>query len=116
MRIGEEISFEKLAEMMISLQNRGCHNINFVTPTSQIPQIIKSLHIAIDKGLRIPLVYNTSSYDSVEVLKLLDGIFDIYLPDARYSDDKVAQKYSNAPNYFGIMKKPLRKCIGRLET
>ena len=118
LRIGEEISFEKLAEMMISLQNRGCHNINFVTPTPQIPQIIKSLHIAIDKGLRIPLVYNTSSYDSVEVLKLLDGIFDIYLPDARYSDDKVAQKYSNAPNYFGIMKKAVKEMhrqVGDLE-
>ena len=89
LRIGEEISFERLAEMMIFLQNRGCHNINFVTPTPQVPQIVKSLAIAIDKGLKIPLVYNTSSYDSLSVLKLLDGIFDIYLPDARYSDDKI---------------------------
>jgi len=109
LRIGEEIFFERLAEMMINLQNRGCHNINFVTPTPQVPQIIKSVAIAIDKGLKIPLVYNTSSYDSIEVLKLLDGIFDIYLPDARYSDDKIAIKYSNAPNYFEIMKTAIKE-------
>jgi putative pyruvate formate lyase activating enzyme len=109
LRIGEEISFERLAEMMIELQNLGCHNINFVTPTPQVPAILKSLEIAIEKGLKIPLVYNTSSYDSLEVLKLLDGIVDIYLPDARYSDDKVAIKYSNAPNYFEIMKKAIKE-------
>ena len=109
LRIGEEISFERLAEMMIFLQNRGCHNINFVTPTPQVPQIIKSLQIAIERGLKIPLVYNTSSYDSLSVLKLLDGIFDIYLPDARYSDDKIALKYSNAPRYFEIMKDSIKE-------
>jgi putative pyruvate formate lyase activating enzyme len=109
LRIGEEVSFERLAEMMIELQNLGCHNINFVTPTPQVPAILKSLEIAIDKGLKVPLVYNTSSYDSLEVLKLLDGIFDVYLPDARYSDDKIAKKYSNAPNYFEIMKKAIKE-------
>jgi len=109
LRIGEEVSFERLAEMMIELQNLGCHNINFVTPTPQVPAILKSLEIAIDEGLKVPLVYNTSSYDSLEVLKLLDGIFDIYLPDARYSDDKIAKKYSNAPNYFEIMKKAIKE-------
>jgi putative pyruvate formate lyase activating enzyme len=109
LRIGEEISFEKLSEMMLKLQDSGCHNINLVTPTPQVPQIIKSLSIAIEKGLKLPLVYNTSSYDSVEVLKLLDGIVDIYLPDARYSDDKIALKYSNAPNYFKIMKEAIKE-------
>jgi putative pyruvate formate lyase activating enzyme len=109
LRIGEEVSFERLAEMMIELQNLGCHNINFVTPTPQVPAILKSLEIAIEKGLKIPLVYNTSSYDSLEVLKLLDGIIDIYLPDARYSDDKVALKYSNAPSYFEIMKAAIKE-------
>ena len=94
---------------MIELQNLGCHNINFVTPTPQVPAILKSLEIAIEKGLKIPLVYNTSSYDSLEVLRLLDGIFDIYLPDARYSDDKIATKYSNTPNYFEIMKKAIKE-------
>jgi putative pyruvate formate lyase activating enzyme len=109
LRVGGEISFERLAEMMIELQNLGCHNINFVTPTPQVPAILKSLEIAIEKGLKIPLVYNTSSYDSLEVLKLLDGIIDIYLPDARYSDDKIALKYSNTPNYFEIMKAAIKE-------
>jgi putative pyruvate formate lyase activating enzyme len=109
LRIGKEISFEELAEMMIELQNFGCHNINFVTPTPQVPAILKSLEIAIEKGLKIPLVYNTSSYDSLEVLKLLDGIFDIYLPDAKYSDDKIAQKCSNALNYFETMKSAIKE-------
>lgn len=109
LRIGEEISFKKLAEMMISLQNRGCHNINLVTPSPQVPQILKSLAMAIDLGLKIPLVYNTSSYDSIEVLKLLDGIVDIYMPDARYSNDKIALKYSNAPKYFEIMKEAIKE-------
>jgi putative pyruvate formate lyase activating enzyme len=94
---------------MIELQNLGCHNINFVTPTPQVPQIVKALEIAIEKGLKIPLVYNTNSYDSLETLKLLDGIVDIYLPDAKYSDDEIAKKYSNAPNYFKIMKSAIKE-------
>lgn len=117
LRIGGEISFEDLAEMMISLQSRGCHNINFVTPTPQVPQILKSLSIAIEKGLKIPLVYNTSSYDSLSVLKLLDGIVDIYLPDARYGNDEIALKYSKVPGYFEIMKaaiKEMHRQIGDL--
>jgi len=109
LRIGEEISFERLAEMMIELQKMGCHNINFVTPTPQVPQIVKAVYLAVKKGLKIPLVYNTNSYDSVEVLKLLEGIFDIYLPDAKYSDDEIALKYSQAPNYFEIMKKAIKE-------
>jgi len=109
LRIGSEVSFEKLAEMMITLQNKGCHNINLVTPTPQVPQIIKSLALAVEKGLKIPLVYNTSSYDSLKVLKLLDGIVDIYLPDARYSDNKTAQKYSKVLNYFEVMKATLKE-------
>lgn len=103
--------------MMLELQNMGCHNINFVTPTPQVPQILKSLLIAIEKGLKIPLVYNTSSYDSLEVLKVLDGIFDIYMPDTKYSDNKIALKYSNAPNYFEIMKlaiKEMHRQVGDL--
>jgi putative pyruvate formate lyase activating enzyme len=109
LRMGKEVSFERLAEIMIELQNLGCHNINFVTPTHQVPQILKALEIAIEKGLKIPLVYNTNSYDSVKILKLLDGIFDIYLPDAKYSDNEIAKKYSNAPNYFEIMKSAIKE-------
>jgi len=109
LRIGEEVSFEKLAEIMIELQAKGCHNINLVTPTPQIAQILKALPVAIDRGLKLPLVYNTNAYDSVETLKLLDGIIDIYLPDAKYSDDKIALKYSKAPNYFELMKKAIKE-------
>lgn len=109
LRIGEEISFERLAQMMLELQRRGCHNINLVSPTSYIPAIIKALSIAREKGLRLPLVYNTNTYDSVGTLKLLDGIIDIYMPDAKYSNEKIAIKYSSAPNYPEIMKKAMKE-------
>lgn len=109
LKIGEEISFERLAEMMLELQKLGCHNINLVTPTCQTPQILKALALARDQGLKIPLVYNTNAYDSVETLKLLDGIIDIYMPDAKYSDDKIALRYSNAPGYFEIMKAAIKE-------
>lgn len=109
LRIGKEISFEELAKIMLKLQSLGCHNINLVTPTPQTPQILKSLLIAIEMGLKIPLVYNTSSYDSVEILKLLEGIVDIYMPDAKYSDNEIALKYSNAKNYFEIMKSAIKE-------
>ena len=109
LRIGEKISFERLAEMMIELRNKGCHNINLVSPTSHVPAIVKALFIAREQGLKLPLVYNTNAYDSVETLKLLDGIVDIYMPDAKYSDDKIALKYSNAPKYYEIMKKAIKE-------
>ncbi|GAH82640.1 unnamed protein product, partial [marine sediment metagenome] len=109
LRIGEEVSYERLAQMMIELQNLGCHNINLVSPTSHVPAIVKSLSIAREQGLKLPLVYNTNAYDSVKVLKLLDGIIDIYMPDTKYSSDVNALKYSNAPNYFAIMKKAMKE-------
>jgi len=109
LRRGEEISYERLAQMMISLQNLGCHNINLVSPTSHVPAIVRALFIARDQGLNVPLVYNTNAYDSVEVLKLLDGIVDIYMPDTKYSDNKIAINLSNAPNYFEIMKKAIQE-------
>lgn len=104
LRTGKEVSFKKLAQIMISLQNLGCHNINLVSPTSHVPVIVKALSIAKDEGLKLPLVYNTNAYDSLLVLKLLDGIIDIYMPDTKYSDNKIAINLSNAPNYFEIMK------------
>lgn len=109
LRRGRATSYDQLAEMMLELQSRGCANINLVTPTCQVPAIVKSLSIAKEKGLELPLVYNTNSYDSVAALKLLDGIIDIYMPDARYSDDEVALKYSDAPNYFEVMKKAIKE-------
>ncbi len=109
LRIGKEVSCQRLAQMMIGLQNLGCHNINLVSPTSHVPAIVKGLIIAREQGLKIPLVYNTNAYDSVEVLKLLDGMVDIYMPDAKYSSNVNALKYSSAPNYFEIMKKSIKE-------
>ncbi len=97
--LGKEIQIEELADYMLKLQGMECHNINFVTPTHIMPQILKALYIAIPKGLKTPLCYNTSGYELPEMIKLLDGIIDIYLPDMRYSDNKSAKKYSSAPNY-----------------
>ena len=106
---GNKVSLSELAKIMLALQKRKCHNINLVTPTHFVPQILKSLKLAIKIGLHIPIVYNTSGYDSVNTLKLLDGIVDIYLPDARYADNEIALKYSSAPGYFEIMKKALKE-------
>ncbi len=86
----------------------GCHNINFVTPTHVIPQIVNALPGGIEKGLNVPLVYNSGGYDSVSTLELLEGIFDIYMPDFKYSDDKVAQRYCDAPDYSQIAKEALK--------
>jgi putative pyruvate formate lyase activating enzyme len=85
--------------MMINLQALGCHNINFVSPTHFVPQILKALPEAIEQGLSVPLVYNTGGYDSVKTLELLDGVFDIYMPDFKYADSQIAEKYSQAPDY-----------------
>jgi putative pyruvate formate lyase activating enzyme len=101
---GEEVSCEKLAGMMMSLQKQGCHNINLVTPTHVVPQILAGLEIAAQDGLRIPLVYNSGGYDSVDTLRLLDGIVDIYMPDAKYGNDEIACTLSHAQNYVAIMK------------
>ncbi len=109
LRIGQEIFFERLTEMMVELQSMGCHNINLVTPASQVPAIIRSLSLAIERGLKLPLVYNSNAYDSVEVLKMLDGIIDIYMPDLKYSDNKIALKYSNASKYFETMKAAIKE-------
>jgi putative pyruvate formate lyase activating enzyme len=106
---GYPVDEEKVAEMMISLQNSGCHNINFVTPTHVVPQIVKALMSAIKLGLNIPLVYNTGGYDSASTLELLDNIFDIYMPDLKYSDDKIAQRYCNAKDYVQTARQAIKK-------
>ena len=93
------VSVERLAEMMLELQAKGCHEIGFVSPTHFVPQIIRSLEIAVDKGLALPLIYNTNAYDSIEVLRLLEGIIDIYLPDLKYSDEKMGYQYSGVREY-----------------
>ncbi len=94
-----QVSFERLAEMMLELQEKGCHEIGFVSPTHFVPQIIRSLEFAAGQGLSLPLIYNTNAYDSVEVLRLLDGIIDIYLPDLKYSDEEMGYQYSKIKEY-----------------
>lgn len=96
---GGGISSSELAKIMLELQNRGCHNINLVSPTHVMPQILAALKIAIETGLNIPLVYNTGGYELPEMIKLLDGIVDIYLPDMRYADSALAEKFSAAAGY-----------------
>jgi putative pyruvate formate lyase activating enzyme len=107
--LGREISTDDLARMMTHLQNRGCHNINLVTPTPWVPQIVKALSRAQDAGLSVPVVYNCGGYESVEVLKLLDGIIDIYMPDMKYGDDEHAEKYSGTPRYWDAVTAALRE-------
>jgi putative pyruvate formate lyase activating enzyme len=106
---GKEVSFEELAGMMLDLQERGCHNINFVTPSHMTAQIIISLELAAERGLRIPLVYNSSGYDSPDSLELLDGLVDIYMPDIRYLDQAASKRYSDAADYPDVVRVALRE-------
>ncbi|MCJ7531159.1 MAG: radical SAM protein, partial [Anaerolineales bacterium] len=96
---GYEIEPENLAVIMVELQSYGCHNINFVSPSHVVPQILAGLLVAGKAGLRLPLVYNTGGYDSLETLQLLDGVIDIYMPDMKYADEQIALQYSKIPDY-----------------
>lgn len=106
---GKEITTEKLAEIMLYLQKLKCHNINFVTPTHFTPQILEGVGIAKERGLNIPLVYNCGGYEKVEILKLLEGIIDIYMPDFKFSDEGISKKLANADDYFEIAKHSLKE-------
>jgi putative pyruvate formate lyase activating enzyme len=115
---GDKVSKEELACMMLSLQNKGCHNINLVSPTHVVPQILEALEMAVKSGLRLPLVYNSGGYDSIETLKLLDGIVDIYMPDMKYSDERNAEKLSGVENYPSINRaavKEMHRQVGDLQ-
>jgi len=116
---GKECQDEELADMMIKLQKTGCHNINLVTPTHVMPNILNATRIAYSKGLRIPLVYNTSGYERLEILKILDGIVDIYMPDMKYMDSNKAAKYSaGASDYPDVTKKAIiemNRQVGELQ-
>lgn len=115
---GKETCNEDLAVIMLYLQHAGCHNINLVSPTHVVPQIIESLEIAIELGLRLPLVYNTGGYDRVETLRLLDGIVDIYMPDMKYSNETIAHELSGITNYPLINQAAVREMhrqVGDLE-
>ncbi|MEK6672409.1 MAG: radical SAM protein [Nitrospirota bacterium] len=96
---GDLITVERLAQIMMEVQGMGCHNINLVTPTHQMPMIIHAIAIAADMGLDIPIVYNCGGYESIEALKILDGVVDIYMPDFKYSDPEMSLKYSKAKDY-----------------
>jgi len=115
---GSPVSREELARMMLSLQEKGCHNINLVSPTHVVPYILDALEAAVGMGLYLPLVYNSGGYDAVETLKLLDGIVDIYMPDMKYSDEKTAEQFSGIKNYPSINKtaiKEMHRQVGDLQ-
>jgi putative pyruvate formate lyase activating enzyme len=108
-QIKNEVTHERLAEMMSELQSRGCHNINFVSPTHFAPQLARAVLIAAGRGLRLPIVYNTNAYDSVEVLRLLEGVVGVYLPDLKYADSSEGYAYSKVPNYTEHARAALRE-------
>lgn len=116
---GERITLFDMARAMVKLQEMGCHNINFVTPTHYATQIVASLPKAIEWGLRLPIVYNCSGYESIEVIRLLEGVVDIYMPDVKFMHEKYSKRYSNAPDYPEVIKKVLQEMhrqVGDLTT
>jgi putative pyruvate formate lyase activating enzyme len=116
---GIEVTPDRLAAIMLDLQQKGCHNINFVTPEHVVPEILEALPLAIEGGLRVPLVYNTSLYDSMDSLNLLDGIVDIYMPDFKYWDPLKAKRYSKAEDYPDAAREGLKEMhrqVGDLVT
>jgi len=118
-RHGRQVTIGQLARSMLELQNYGCSNINFVTPTHVIPAIAAAIELARKKGLRLPTVYNTGGYDSLETLKLLDGFIDIYMPDMKYSDSEVGRQLSNAPDYWQVNQaavKQMHRQVGDLQV
>jgi putative pyruvate formate lyase activating enzyme len=115
---GNAITFDELAGIMIELQQKGCHNINLVSPSHFVPHILQALPKAIEEGLSVPLVYNTGGYDTVETLKLLDGVFDIYMPDFKYTRNDIAQRFSQAPDYPEVVRmalKEMHRQVGNLK-
>lgn len=116
---GREIEVEELADMMLKLQRQGCHNINFVSPTHQVPSIVEALPRAIEAGLEVPLVYNSGGYEEASTIKLLEGIFDIYMPDLKYSSEKSALELSHAHDYIRSARaalKEMHRQVGDLVT
>jgi Uncharacterized Fe-S protein PflX, homolog of pyruvate formate lyase activating proteins len=112
--LGKEISIERLSEIFLEQQQRGAHNINLVTPTHYVPQIIEALKIAKSKGLNLPIIYNTNSYENIQTIKSLKGYIDVYLPDLKYFNDKYSQKYSNCPDYFTHATKAIEEMFSQV--
>lgn len=109
--VGKEISVERLAEIFLELQEKGANNINLVTPGHFVPQITKALDLAKQEGLKLPIVYNTSSYETVETIKRLEGYVDIYLPDFKYMSSALSRKYSHAPDYAKVAKEAIAEMV-----
>ncbi len=109
LRLGREVSPEELAHVFLEIQAMGCHNLNLVTPSHVVWQILEALLIAVGRGFRLPIVYNTSSYDSLQSLRLLDGVVDIYMPDIKYADSGTALKYSGVRNYYEVAKRAVKE-------
>lgn len=112
--IGKEITIKKFADICLNLEKQGALNINLVTPTHYVPLIIEGLKLAKKKGLKIPIIYNTSSYENVETIKMLNGLIDVYLPDLKYYTDFYAIKYSNAKNYFKNAKDAINEMYNQV--
>jgi len=106
---GTEVEPEQIAAMMVHLAERGCHNINFVTPSHVVPQILEALVPAIEQGLDVPLVYNSGGYDSAETLRLLDGVFDVYMPDFKFWDGTHADRFCKAPDYREVAVEAIKE-------
>jgi len=106
---GQNVSKEKLARIMLFLQAEGCHNINLVSPTHVVPQVLEALELAAESGLHLPLVYNSGGYDSVETLRILDGVIDIYMPDTKYDDEESARELSDVESYPEINKAAIKE-------
>jgi putative pyruvate formate lyase activating enzyme len=113
-QIKNEVTHERLAEIMLELQARGCHNINFVSPTHFAPQMARGILIAAERGLNLPIVYNTNAYDSVEVLRLLNGIVNIYLPDLKYADDDAGYLYSKVSGYKDLARAAIKEMFAQV--
>lgn len=116
---GQALNSKQLAEIMLSLQNRGCHNINLVSPSHIVPQIVEAIFLSAQKGLQIPIIYNTNGYDLTDTLKLLEGIVDIYMPDIKFSDDQTAFEYLKVKDYYKIAKNAVKEMfrqVGDLKT
>ncbi len=111
---GVDIEPEQIAAMMVELAKTGCHNINFVTPTHVVPQLLEALMLAIEQGLRIPLVYNSGGYDRRETLELLDGVFDIYMPDFKFWEREWSERYCDAPDYSEFAKEAIKEMHGQV--
>ncbi len=107
--LGTKTSIEECAEIMLHLMKRGCHNINLVTPTHYLPQLVKAIKIASDKGLNIPIVYNCGGYENIDVIKILEGLVDIYMPDIKYSKSETASILSGAPDYFDRCREAVKE-------